>query len=297
MNDIKLLHQNGGGSSRVVGFVGLLVFLMFPVVGNSAGNVLFQQKASLVKRFLGSSETAKRVAGRGHEGAKALLSEARAKWDSAQLAHASNNEKKALDLLDQALKLLSAASRESADPASQAWLYRARYADLSDSIRYFQDTYQKYLQHADADKRATANRALQEVTTLTRTASSLAEKKQFKKANRTLSQAQDILVSGLKPLLGSRSLVYTLKFDTPRDEYDYEVRRGESLEALIRMALAEGKVGGSFVQAFVENSRVHGKRARAKADSGKFEFAVSAQEEANSFLVRALRMLGVMIPL
>lgn len=284
---------------RLLGLVGIIaVFLLFSVSGR-AENSPFQQKFSLVNRFLDHSKTAKRVAGSGHHEGNTLLKQARAKRDSAQVAHASGDEKRAMDLLNQSLRLASEASRKSADPASQLWIHKARYDDLSESIRYFQDTYQKYQKHAPSQKRHDADKLLKEAANLTASATHMAHKNELKKANQKLSQAQELLVSGLKPLLGSRSLVYEVKFETPQDEYEYELRRGESLEALIRMKLLEEQKEGVTKQilAFSTQSRENQQQAQKIARAGNFEAAINVQEDANQFLVRALRVLGVMIPL
>lgn len=288
-----------GGLARTLGWLGIVVLCALPAISHGSDASLFQQKFALVERFLTHSATAKRVAATNHQEARQRLDEALAKRDAAQRAHAAGQEKQALDLLDQALQLVSKLSRTTADPASQAWIDRAKYEDLSDSVSYFQETYRKYLKHADAGKRTTANQTLQEVTRLVSTATRQFEKKQFKEANNTLSRAQKMLIAGLKPLLGSRSLVYTLTFETPRQEYDYEVRRGESLEALVRMALSDKRKGTTTatVETFVAESRAHHKRAQRAVASGNVESAIRIQEEANTSLVRALRSLGIMIPL
>ncbi|MBF0160987.1 MAG: hypothetical protein HQL88_01740 [Magnetococcales bacterium] len=263
-------------------------------------NPLYQQKLSLLNRFLDSSGTSKRVTATSHPEAESSLSAARSKRDAAQQAYASGAEKEALELLNQAIKLASEASRKSADQNSQEWLHRSRYEDLSDSIRYFQETYQKHLQHAGAEQRQAAQEVLDRVAPLIAESKALAAKKQYSEANRPLSRGQGLLIEGLKPLLGSRALVYALKFDTPRQEYEYEVRRGESLEALIRMALAESAKPGDEAEAvatLISQSREQQKKAQQLAAADRFESAIPTQEEANKFLVRALRQLGVMIPL
>ncbi|MEO5349332.1 MAG: gp58-like family protein [Magnetococcus sp. YQC-3] len=285
---------------------GLSLLALFALSGGgvavAAGSSLYQQKAAVVDRFLEQSGTAKRVAAPGHTDAEALLAAARAKRDAAQQAHAAGEEQQALDLLSQAIKLASEASRKSADRASQEWLHRTRYDDLSDSLQFLRESYRKHMEQADAERQKAAQQTLLEVTPLTEEAKALAGKKEYEGANRQLLRAQEMLIAGLKPLLASRSLVYTLKFDTPRQEYEYEVRRGESLEALIRMTLAEAAAsrpeGGSDVTApLVARSRERQKVAQQTAAAGDFAAAIRVQEEANTLLVQALRQLGVMIPL
>lgn len=281
-----------------LGGLTLLAFLVLQTVAFGAESRLYQQKLSLVNRFLESSDTAKRR----HPEAESLLSAARTKRDVAKKAYEAGEEKQAIDLLSQAIRLTSEASRKSADQASQAWLHRARYEDLSDSMDYFQETYRKYLAHAEEKQRQAAQKSLEAAAPLTSEAAQLAGKKAFEAANQRLSRAQEILVAGLKPLLGSRSLVYALKFETPRQEYEYEVRRSESLEALIRMALAESASSGDAevqkaVSALLNKSREQQKEAQKIASAGQFESAIRTQEGASQFLVQALRQLGVMIPL
>ncbi|MBF0379744.1 MAG: hypothetical protein HQL69_01925 [Magnetococcales bacterium] len=276
----------------------LLVLFVFSLFANQGftGPDKLKQKFSLVDRFLTKSRTAKRIAAQGKPEVKAIMAEAKAIYNQAVKARSSGDNKKVGILLDRALKLAISASKKAANPASKQWLYKSRYEDLLTSVKNFSVTLKRYLDQSGKSD----SKALEKIQSLIKNARQQAAKKQYQTAITDLKQAQSLLTSGIKKVLGSRSLVYELKFDTPKEEYQYEVNRGDSFEALVRMMLTQGtKASGKqkLVDPMVAKYFSLRLKARNQASAGAYEKAISSQEEANKFLTRALRSLGLMIPM
>ena len=257
---------------------------------------LLKNKFSLVDRFITASKTAERIATKGTPEVKAQMAQAKDIFAQAQQAHSAGDAKKAGALLDQALKIATLAAQKSADPASKLWLHSARFDDMLGSVNNFLSSFKRYL--AQSGKSDANN--LSKIQNLIQSAKQLAGKKEYQSANKKLDQAQIILTESIKNVLGSNSLVYELKFDTPNDEYKYEVDRGDSFEALVRMLLIQKAQDGSkqkLIEPLVAQHLELRSQARNQAASGAFEQAIKTQEDANKFLIRALRTLGLMIPM
>lgn len=282
---------------RIFGVVGLAVLLLTSGLVWAQGDAL-QRKAELVDRMLKESDTSRRIAAKGGTADRALLDQAGQARDQARQAMVAGDEKKAVVWLNKALSLLTTASRTTVDPASRQWLHRARYEDLLVSVVNFKDAYNRHLKRLKDGAQGPLD--MNAVETLKKQAMALGQEKKFFEANKMLEQAQGLVVEGLKSLLGSASLVYELKFDTPKDEYEYELRRGESYEAMIRMILSDAQknsIDASKLQPLMDQSQEFNQRASQKAAAGEHKAAIKIQEGANEFLAQALRLLGVMIPL
>ncbi|MBF0152831.1 MAG: hypothetical protein HQL64_03705 [Magnetococcales bacterium] len=278
----------------------LLVFawmLQLPAMVWAQGEVL-QRKAALVDQLLKDSDTSKRIAAKGDAEARTMLDQAGQIREEARHAVAAGDEKKGIELLDKALKLVTTASRNSVDPAKRQWLHKSRYEDLLVSVTNFKDAYARHLKRLKPGEKGPLD--VDAVETLHGQATALGKEQKFVEANALLERAHGMVVTGLTALLGSTALVYELKFDTPKDEYEYEVKRGESYEAMIRMMLLEEgskKTDEKQLQPLLDKSQESGKQAGQKAAAGQFADAIKNQEEANNLLAQVLRMLGVMIPM
>ncbi|MBF0128312.1 MAG: hypothetical protein HQM02_14010 [Magnetococcales bacterium] len=285
--------------TRMVGMEGVVLVLLCLVSAPVwAQNDPLQRKAELVDQLLKDSETSRRISKQGDDASRALLDQARKAREEARQAIQAGDVNKGAAGLDQALKLVTRASRTTMDPAGRQWLHRARFEDLQVSVQNFKEAYARHLQRLRAGEKGPLD--VGAVDALQSQADALGKEKQFLEANKILERAHESVVKGLKSLLGSTALVYELKFDTPKDEYEYEIKKGESFEAMIRMVLAERSAQSTDetqIRPLMDQSQEANSRAAQQAAAGRFKEAIRLQEEANGFLARVLRALGVMIPL
>ncbi len=92
------------------------------------------------------------------------------------------------------------------------------------------------------------------------------------------------------------TLVRTLKFNSPREEYDYEVDRYQTHRMLIQILLAERKEPTPAMQGFIDKAAVLRGDAEANAKRGDHPGAIQRLEAATRELVRAIRAGGLYIP-
>jgi hypothetical protein len=96
------------------------------------------------------------------------------------------------------------------------------------------------------------------------------------------------------------TLVRSLNFASPREEYDYEVDRNETHRMLINVLLAERKdPGGAMppsMQGAVDKAAALRRDADAQAKRGDHAGAIKLLEDSTRELVRAIRAGGLYIP-
>lgn len=256
-----------------------------------ANGSLIQQKAGLLDRFLAKSDTSSRVSEKGDPKLQGMLDQARQLREQALAANQAGDGAKAVQLLDQAIKLAIEASRKSASPASREWYHRARYEDMLQSMPTLMEAYQRNAERPGA--KSTVN--LADVKRQLDQARGLAGGN-IEEAARVMEGAKNTLVTGLKTMLDDQTLVYELKFATPADEYRYEVDRSHGYEALLRMALTSNPVGADDqgkIQAHVIDATNIRQQAAAQADGGDFSGAIKTMEKANDVMGKALRLAGI----
>jgi hypothetical protein len=96
------------------------------------------------------------------------------------------------------------------------------------------------------------------------------------------------------------TLVRSLAFASPREEYAYEVDRNETHRMLINVLLSERKdAAGAMppaMQAFVDKAAALRGDAEAQARRGEHTQAIKLLEDSTRELVRAIRAGGIYIP-
>lgn len=115
---------------------------------------------------------------------------------------------------------------------------------------------------------------------------------------RLISIYEDVVVI-VSEARRNQSIVYSLSFATPAEEYAYELERNKSYEILVDIASAEhqkpDKALRPYILKQVGQSRELQEQAKAQAASGDHAKAIGTLEEATRHLVRALRSAGVMV--
>jgi len=259
---------------------------------------------SSVKQKLGyaqmviASGSAKRVEASGNPEAIALLNDARAQIDASKASLAGGALEKAMDQVNEGLRLMTAASRAITSESDMAAVnHKAQYDELKNSLRTYEGSYEKNLERAKKMKQepaATLDQAAYKK--LTDEGDALAAKGDYAAANKSLSKAQQMITSVLTTMLHEQTVTYDKSFETPKEEYEYELARVENYEELIPLAIDQkqpSKQALALIDSFVQ------KAARIKAEGidvaakGDYKMAIMAMQAATSNLQRALRMAGV----
>jgi len=240
---------------------------------------------------------AKRVLASDNGEAKRLLASARKDLAASREKLLAGALTEALALADQVVKGVGAASKMVPSEDAIAQLSQ-RHDELLHEIEDFEASYDSnYARMAKAGsvpKDVEYDKA--RVASLKVEAQSLASKGDYAKANAKLEQAQVMVTRGLHKMLDSKTLVYELKFDSPADEYEYELKRFTGYEELIPVAVEMKKPAAGalkLMDSFLDKARKRRDEAKVKVTEGDYGAAVGMMQQATKTVRRALRMVGV----
>lgn len=244
-----------------------------------------------------AGQGAKRVLASQNDEAKQLLSSAKAKLSEGREKSKLGAFPEALALATQSLKLVGEASRlvpSEEELAQLAESYKSSLAEIKD----YQKSYSDNIKRLEKSGGVSDDIRMDEkklAATLAE-AKTLAEKKNFVHANKLLKQAQEMVTGALHKMLDSKTIVYDLKFDTPKDEYEYELKRFTGYEELIPVAIEAKKPAPGAIklmESFLSKARSRRDEAAAKAEAGDYPMAIAMLLQATKTVRRALRMVGV----
>ena len=117
-------------------------------------------------------------------------------------------------------------------------------------------------------------------------------------ARRTIDQAYLTVKAAIGSMRGGETVVRSLNFETPADEYHYEIDRNDTHRMLVDMLLKE-KRGGStdaMVDQAVKSAAELRVRAEAEAGRKDHKTAIKTLEDSTRELVKAIRAAGIYIP-
>ncbi len=258
---------------------------------------LIDQKVRLIEMLISSPAAKAGDAGRDGESMQ-MLERGRKSFEEAKLAVADGRMDDASRLLDETLKSTSAASRKMspdgtglsesalrrslADKQEQVMSYRASVVDLT----------------RDGKLGPQARQLLLQLDVLLSEATKLADGARLSEANKKMAAAYKLVVEEISRLRAGQEVVMSLTFETPADEYAYEVKRFTSNLTMVDMMVAEGRADGAkrtLVDRFVEEGQRLRSMAEIEAGGRRHKEAVSVMEQASVQLTRALQAMGLAV--
>ena len=272
-----------------------------PGAAVNASRQLVEQKLAFVQRVLADSPAARRIEASNHAAAKKYLAGAQENYSSAVLSIRNDDVAAADRQLNEATRLIGKARQLVPDPLTHNVEQRVRYAQMLDSVEALRISYQRHLQRARPQPTGMgANDALlAKVAQLVDSAKSLAQSQQVVPANKSLSEAERTLMLGLGRVLGSKTVEYAQRFETPADEYAYELERNRSYADLIPIALDRFKPGGEAAREtrhFVDGNRGLREQAQRHAEAKDYRAALTALRSGTTQLQSALAAAGLRVP-
>ena len=134
------------------------------------------------------------------------------------------------------------------------------------------------------------------VESMKSSAAKAALKGDYPKAVTELTQAQRLITKTIQKMLDSKTIVYDLKFESPKEEYEYELKRFGGYEELIPIAV-EAKKPAEGAKKLMETYLAKGQKLRnaaiKKAAAGDYPTGIAMLLDATKEVRRALRMVGV----
>ena len=262
---------------------------------------LVEQKLAFMQRVLSDSPAARRIEAGNNADAKKKLASAQENYRNAVLAIRNNDMAGADKHLNLATLLIGKARQLVPDPLARNAEPRMRYARLQDSVESLRISYQRQLQRRSQPppRLAAEDALLVKVAQLVDGAKSLAESKQVVQANKSLAEAERTLMMGLGRVLGSNTIEYAQRFDTPAEEYAYELERNRSYADLVPIALDGFKPGDAATREarhFVDANRGLREQAQRHAAAKDHRAALTALRSGTARLQSALAAAGLRVP-
>lgn len=256
-----------------------------------------KQKLGYAQMVTGSA-SAKRIEESGDAGAIGMLNDARGQIESAKATLASGNLEDAMNQVDEGLRLMTAASRAiTTDSDMAAVNHKAKYDELISSLHTYDGSYKRNVERAVKMKQPLKSK-LDEVEygRLVKEGQALGGKGDYTSANKSLEKAQTMITAVLTDMLHAQTVVYDTKFETPKEEYEYELARVENYEELVPLAIEQKHPNErtlGLIDDFVKKAAQIKAEGQAIAAKGDYKMAIMAMEAATSSLQRALRLVGV----
>ncbi len=261
------------------------------------------QKQALARSLIEDVSVAGRIQASQDAEALYLFALAKDNYSSALAALKERNFASAEKQLNDAMAAMGKARRQVPDTAALAIKQRGEYEEKLKSVESLKKSYLGYLksagQKSGAKDRETEESASLGINRLMEAAKKHATENQPGDALRTLEKAEQVMRSAMNRVLGSVVLDYAPKFETPAEEYAYELERNRSYLELIPVAIAQLKPTDEArqnVESLVERNRVAINQSREYAGQKDYRQALASVHTGTGYLQLALTAAGLVVP-
>lgn len=289
---------------RVV--LGLMAFALAAVIGVAtaqenkrlpATQANTEQKAKFVRNLVTNSQASRSIEGSGNEASKASLNQARALVGDADKDIAGGKFDSADEKLNKALEIVQTESRKLSDGTGAAKSSKDAYERRLATVKAMMDAQSRVAK----EKALTGNVASKReaITKYMEEAEAYAKLGRYDQANVTLDKAYAAVTQDVSSMRSGDKLVKDLKFDTPHDEYVYEIDRNDSHFMLLKLQLAEKPPMGGYaeqIEALRREADDMRKQAELQGNGKNYPEAIKTLGDSTQKLIRALRMAGAYIP-
>lgn len=251
-------------------------------------------RVAMVRTLLFESSAARRVEESDSDEARRKRAEAIALYESAAV-QGDTEQRKAK--LNQAVDLMYQASAAVPQSASAKEKGRNDFKRRQESLQALLAAHERIMAEKGTDDMHAS--LLDSVATDLSAAETLLANGDIEMARERLDLAYDVTRLAVESSRKGETLKRELRFDTPEDEYHYELDRNEThrmlLTVLLKDKLDDDRVREK-VDAFVGTADEHRAAADEMAESKRFAEAIEALERSTAELVKAIRGAGVYIP-
>ncbi len=283
---------------RFAGFLLAGALLLAPALGfaqASSGDAA--ARLPNVERLLRDSSGARQVMQSRNPKALQKREQALALYAEAVVRIDRGEHTAAADLLNRSTRLMFEAIRLATPKSLAADLQTDHYGQRKKSVQALREAFGRIAGESGAgDEHA---RVDAQVAALIVRADGLLAGGDGTAARFEIDKAYHLIKVGIDSVRSGQTLVRSLQFDTPRDEYLYEVDRNDTHGMLIGLLVDEAgksEAARRQVDQFVEQARVLREQAEAYAGEQAYPQAIELLEQSTRQLVRAIRSAGVYIP-
>ncbi|WP_448191359.1 hypothetical protein [Azospirillum sp. sgz301742] len=288
------------GGAAAAAFVALVLVCSQPMASDKRVPVTpstTEQKAKFVTNLVSQSVASRTIESSNDAEAKKALATARSLIEAAKQDIAASKWEAADTKLNQAVDHVMTQSRRLSESTVKSGRAQEVYASRIASVKAMMDAYTRVAEEKkQAGKAAERKAAIQQTLN---EAESMAAKGNHEGALVIAERAYTSITKEVAALRDGDKLTKTLKFDSPADEYVYEVDRNDSHFFLLKLTISE-KNPDPMILKQVEDLRGKAQSMRTdaegKAKRNDHKKAIDQLGESTDLLIRALRMAGAYIP-
>jgi hypothetical protein len=254
-----------------------------------------ERKLGSTQTLIESSSGAKQIEASAVPAAAAQRARARDLHKRAGDALRAGDLEGASKLLDESSRAMFEGVRLAAPQQVTDAKQRTDYTARLESTRALVDA-QKRIAAEKGGPRATE--PAKQAEALIVDAEKLAAANQLPEAKVKVDQAYWIVKAAIGTMRNGDTLVRSLNFATPLEEYQYEIDRNDTHRMLVDMLLKDRRGGGTdqMVDQAVASSTTLRKQAEGQASRNDHKTAIKTLEDSTRELVKAIRAAGVYIP-
>lgn len=275
----------------------VIVFFLGQVQADPTTATNMSSRLVYVERLLTESSAARKVEESGNEEALGLKAKATSHFDNARRLNDSGDVESAQVELRETIQLMTAAVQMANGDVAVSNKEADDYARRRESLEALAKAHDRIA--AEKGEKG-MNKTLQDkVATDLLAADALLEQGDPDAARVALDEIYETVKVSLENLRGGDTLVRELNFETPEDEYRYELDRNDTHRMLVQVLLAD-KLESSPMRAsaekFIDSAEALRTEAEVVAGDGEFEAGIGLLEKSTKELIRAIRSAGVYIP-
>jgi hypothetical protein len=250
-----------------------------------------ERRLANVETLIERSSGAQQIEASGNAAAKEKREAARAKHREAAAAFKAGDLKKAAELLPQASTQMFEAVRLASPEQVNDAKRRGDFAAKMESARALQAAQNRIAAEKKAPGSAETSQAIEKFLAQ---ADSEAAAGRMEAANASLEQGYLLAKAAIGSMRSGDTLVRSLNFASPKEEYAYELDRNDTHKMLLKMLLDQSKAA-SAGPAIARSAELRN-QAESSARTSDYTNATRLLEESTRELVKAIRAAGVYIP-
>lgn len=247
---------------------------------------LLERKQALIGTMVQPGPTLQRIEESANPQAVAQLKQAQQLHQQANQWLTAGDMTQAKESSNQALLAITSALALARQTSGPSPADRKRYQVLSDGLASLEKS-----MHANAD--ITIERA--KFSSLKQQAERLQQANDYRQANNMLVQAYEMAALAVSTANQQKTVVVSLDFATPKDEYDYEDRRYQGNRDLVEVMLKRQADSPTYplVRQGMGRADKTRQQAHIQVSNGEYTQAITTMEQASEQLSKAMGMLGI----
>ena len=260
------------------------------------------QKQAFARSMVEDASTAERIQASQDAEALRLFTSAKDTYSRALAAIKDGDFVSAEKQLNEAMSAIGKARRLAPDVAALAIKQRTEYEKKLESVEALEKSYRSFLKNAGRKSGVSGNNtdefASLGISRLVEAAKKHAKENHPDDALRTLDKAEQVMRSALNRVMGSSVVVSDGKFETPAEEYAFELEINHSYLESIPVAIAQFKPTDEAklnIENLVKQNNEAIEQARVYAGQKDYSRALASVRTGTEYLLNALAVAGLVL--